>query len=173
MSTPEDSVNADRQRLVEAVLAASGASSTMAVFFHGSIAEQFGLGATEMKALLLLSGAGSLTAGEIAHHIGVTTPSVTTLIDRLEAKGYVRRVRDTRDRRRVIVERDEPRFARLAQVFGSLQENFRDFLAAYTNDQLITIADFLQKAVQRSQEFIAARQWQSSGEATAESRMSK
>jgi DNA-binding MarR family transcriptional regulator len=113
-----------------------------------------------MKTLLLLSGSGSLTAGEIAHQIGVTTPAVTTLIDRLEAKGFVRRVRDTRDRRRVIVERNAQRFAGLAQVFGALQESFRDFVEAYSDEQLITIADFLRRAAQRSQEFIAARQRQ-------------
>ena len=159
MSSPRPAIQGDRERLIAAVLAASGESSAMAVFFHGAIAEQLGLSATEMKTLLLLNRPGSLTAGEIAHQIGLTTPSVTSLIDRLESKGFVRRVRDTVDRRRVIVERNEARFAELEQSFQALQESFRDFLGVYSDDQLATIADFLTRARQRSQEFITAQQW--------------
>ena len=142
---------------------ASRESSTTAVFFHTSMAERVGLGATEEKALFLLSRLGSLTAGEIAHHTGLTTPSVTSLLDRLESKGFVRRVRDTHDRRRVIVERNEERLTELTRLFNSLQEHFRDFLETYSDDQLAIIADFLTRAAQRSQEFIAAQQWKEGG----------
>ncbi|HLJ32901.1 MAG TPA: MarR family transcriptional regulator [Ktedonobacteraceae bacterium] len=154
----------NRQSLIEAVMNASRESSTTAVFFHTIIAEQVDLGATEEKTLFLLSRLGPLTAGEIAHRTGLTTPSVTSLIDRLESKGFVRRVRDTRDRRRVIVEQNEERLAELDRVFHALQENFMDFLETYSDEQLATIADFLTRAAQRSQEFIAAQQWQKRGE---------
>jgi len=154
----------NRQSLIEAVMNASRESSTTAVFFHTIIAEQVDLGATEEKTLFLLSRLGPLTAGEIAHRTGLTTPSVTSLIDRLESKGFVRRVRDTRDRRRVIVEQNEERLAELDRVFHALQENFMDFLETYSDEQLATIADFLTRATQRSQEFIAAQQWQKRGE---------
>ncbi len=142
---------------------ASRESSTTAVFFHTIIAGQVDLGATEEKTLFLLSRLGPLTAGEIAHHTGLTTPSVTSLIDRLESKGFVHRVRDTRDRRRVIVERNEERLTELTRLFNSLQEHFRDFLETYSDDQLAIIADFLTRAAQRSQEFIAAQQWKEGG----------
>src|SRR5438309_12003051 len=119
------------------------------------MAEQVGLGATEEKTLSLLGKRGPLTAGEIAAHTGLTTPSVTSLIDRLENKGMVRRVRDPHDRRRVIVEPNQQRLAELDQVFHSLQEAFRELLEIYSDEQLATIADYLTRAVQRSQEFIA------------------
>ena len=164
MSSHHLSSHPKRKRLIETVLNASRESSTTAVFFHTLIAEQVDLGATEEKTLFLLSRLGPLTAGEIAHHTGLTTPSVTSLIDRLESKGFVQRVRDTRDRRRVIVERNEERLAELDRVFHSLQKNFIDFLETYSDDQLATIADFLTRAAQRSQEFIAAQQWKERGE---------
>ena len=149
----------DRRHLIEAVLSASRESSTTAVFFHSRIAEQVGLGATEEKTLFLLSKLGPLTAGEIAHHTGLTTPSVTSLIDRLESKGFVQRIRDTHDRRRVIVERNEEQLADLIRLFNSLQENFRDFLETYSNDQLAIIADFLTRAARRSQEVTTQVVW--------------
>src|SRR6266480_5338049 len=126
MSSHRPSSSSKREDLVEAVINASRESRTTAVFFHTSIAERVGLGATETKTLFLLSRLGALTAGEIAHHTGLTTPSVTSLIDRLESKGFVKRVRDTHDRRRVIVERNEDRLLDLDKVFHSLQEKFMD-----------------------------------------------
>src|SRR2546430_13083206 len=92
MSSHRPSPSSKREDLVEAVINASRESSTTAVFFHTSVAERVGLGATETKTLFLLSRLGPLTAGEIAHHTGLTTPSLTSLIDRLESKGFVQRI---------------------------------------------------------------------------------
>ena len=143
-----------RESLIEAVLQASRESSTLAVFFHARMAERVGLGATEEKTLALLSQLGPLTAGEIASHTGLTTPSVTGLIDRLESKGMVQRVRDPHDRRRVIVEPNQERLAELDEMFSSLQETFLELLERYSDEQLATIADFLTRAAHRSQEFM-------------------
>ena len=115
-----------------------------------------GLGATEEKTLGLLGKLGPLTAGEIAAHTGLTTPSVTGLLDRLESKGMAQRVRDPHDRRRVIVKPNRERLAELDQLFHSLQEAFREVLELYSDEQLATIADFLTRSAQRSQEFIAS-----------------
>jgi len=145
-----------REHLMEAVVQASRESSTLAVFFHTRMAERVGLGATEEKTLGLLGKLGPLTAGEIAAHTGLTTPSVTGLLDRLEVKGMVQRVRDPHDRRRVIVQPNQERIAELNQLFHSLQEPFREVLEVYSDEQLATIADFLTRSAQRSQEFIAA-----------------
>jgi DNA-binding MarR family transcriptional regulator len=146
-----------RERLIETVTLASRESSTMAVFFHTRMAEHVGLGATEEKTLALLGKRGPLTAGEIAAHTGLTTPSVTGLLDRLESKGMVRRVRDPHDRRRVIVEPNQERLAELDRMFYSVQEAFHEMLEIYSDEQLATIADFLTRSAQRSQEFLASQ----------------
>ena len=156
MSSPNNFSKLSRKELLEAIIQSSSENSTTAVFFHTIIAEQVGLGATEEKTLFILSSYGALTAGEIAQHTGLTTSSVTSLIDRLESKGFVQRVHDTHDRRRVIVKRNEERLTELDKVFRSLQENFMDFLETYSDDQLKIIADFIIRATQRSQEFIAS-----------------
>src|SRR5262249_27319397 len=143
-----------REELIEAVLAASRESSTLAVFFHASMAERVGLGATEEKTLSLLGQRGPLTAGEIASHTGLTTPSVTALLDRLESKQMVRRIRDPQDRRRVIVEPNQERLVELTQAFSSLQESFRELLELYRDQQLGTIPDFPARTARRSQELL-------------------
>ena len=148
----------DRQELRAAVIKASAANSTLAVFFHAAIAEQVGLGPTDEKTLFLLRGLGSLTAGEIAQHTGLTTASVTNLIDRLERKGFVQRVRDTSDRRRVIVQPNDVRLAELDQIFNRAVGSFDSVLDTYDDTQLATIADFLDRATEYSRNVIATLQ---------------
>lgn len=138
-----------RDELLQAVTRATYASSSAAVFFHAAIAEQVGLGPTEEKTLLMLSGSGPLTAGEIAQRTGLTTGSVTSLIDRMERKGFVRRVRDASDRRRVIVEADEARLADLWSIFGSFEGIFDDLYDTYSDEQLATLLDYLQRTARR------------------------
>jgi DNA-binding MarR family transcriptional regulator len=153
LSNQKSSATSDREELLQAFTTALYHNSTFAVFFHTAVAEQIGLGATEEKTLLILSN-GPLSAGEIAQKTGLTTPSVTNLIDRLERKGFVQRVRDPNDRRRVFVEVNEARLAELGEIITSLQGTFSDLVEPYSDEQLATIIDFLGRATQRAQEAI-------------------
>lgn len=91
--------------------------STLTVIRHTRIAEQMGLSGTDHKVLELAGRVeGPLTAGRIAQLAGLSTGAVTGVIDRLEQAGFVRRIRSTADRRKVLVELvelDEERFAPL------------------------------------------------------------
>jgi DNA-binding MarR family transcriptional regulator len=151
LSTQQKDAALTHEEIIETLTQALYEQSTMAVFFHSTIAEQIGLGATEEKTLFMLSGFGSLTAGEIAARTGLTTPSITSLIDRLESKGFVRRVRDTHDRRRVIVELDQEKFGELMGVFNSLGGLFENLMDGYSDEQLLTIMSFIRRAIERSQ----------------------
>jgi len=50
-----------------------------------------------------LAAAGPSTLGELADALGTQKSTATEAVDRLEAKGYVGRMRDERDARRVFV----------------------------------------------------------------------
>ena len=73
-------------------------------FFGQTVAIRFGLSESDVEALELLLDNGAATAGRLAELMGLTTGAVTRVIDRLEQAGYVRRVPDPADRRRVVVE---------------------------------------------------------------------
>jgi DNA-binding MarR family transcriptional regulator len=94
-------------------------TSTLTVLRHARIAEKMGLSGTDHKALDLVRQAdGPMTAGRIAELTALSTGAVTGVIDRLEKAGFVRRVRDPQDRRKVFVEVapiDEERFLPLFQ----------------------------------------------------------
>ena len=72
-------------------------------FFGQTVAIRFGLSESDVDALELLIDTGAATAGRLSDLMGLTTGAVTRVIDRLEQAGYVRRVPDPADRRRVIV----------------------------------------------------------------------
>ena len=65
--------------------------------------EGLGLTPRMLEVLRHLAAAGPLTVGELAVHLGIGRATATELIDRLEAKRLVERMRDQRDQRRVFV----------------------------------------------------------------------
>jgi DNA-binding MarR family transcriptional regulator len=72
--------------------------------FDQAVADALGLNRTDMRCLDVLEREGSVTAGRLAEETGLTSGAMTTALDRLERVGYIRRVRDVGDRRRVLVE---------------------------------------------------------------------
>ena len=67
-------------------------------------ADLYGLNRTDMRALDIVGRAGPLAPTALARLLGFTTGGVTTVLDRLERAGYVRRRPDPADRRRQVVE---------------------------------------------------------------------
>src|ERR671916_44684 len=73
------------------------------VLHNHAVAQRVGLGASDSQLISLLNLHGPLTPGRLAELTGLTTGTVTGVIDRLERAGYVRRERDAGDRRKVPV----------------------------------------------------------------------
>ena len=139
----------DRSELVEAVDAGGRALSTAAVLFHAALAARQGLTATETKALDLLARLGPLTAGALGEQAGLAPASVTGLLDRLERKGFARRIRDAEDGRRVLVEVVPDTLAAFAPDFVDLMRELHALYEEFTAEQLETIAHFLTEAARR------------------------
>ena len=71
--------------------------------YDEAVGERLGLNAAERRCLGFLHG-GPQPAGAIATAIGLTPAAVTSLVDRLEARGLLTRKRSEEDRRKVIIE---------------------------------------------------------------------
>ena len=145
-------IDAGRKALIRAIKQAGREHSSANVMLLNVIGAKFGLSINDEKALDVLNQLGPLTAGAIAEHTGLATPSVTALIDRLEKKEFVRRVRDPEDRRRVIVTLNPQRFAELYALFGSFIHSIDDLLAPYSDEELLIIHDFLKRMTQMMRE---------------------
>ena len=145
-----------RAELLEQLALAGRASSVATVMFHTAVAARQGLSATEEKALDLLERSGPLTAGELARRAGLAPASVTGLVDRLERKGFARRVPNPGDGRSVLVEVDSERvYATVAPLFADWVGSLYELYAGYTDEQLEVILHFLTEAARRQQEATA------------------
>ncbi|MDX1557005.1 MAG: MarR family transcriptional regulator, partial [Xanthomonadales bacterium] len=111
-----------QQELIDAVIEAVRENSTANVFFHIAMAEATGLCPSDHKALDLISRHEGLTAGELGTETGLASASVTSLIDRLESRGYVRRVRGKKDRRRIKVQAVPERIEALQERYTPLKQ---------------------------------------------------
>ncbi|MFI6740366.1 MarR family winged helix-turn-helix transcriptional regulator [Nonomuraea sp. NPDC050451] len=142
MSTPP--AQADASRTYRRYLSA--------LMLHGhASAKACGLGATDLYALNILELAGPMTPGELGARTGLTTGPTTRLIDRLEQAGYVRRVPEPDDRRKVIVEPiGKP--AELDQVMAPARQKVGEIVAGYSAEQRALLFDYFDRAAQAYQE---------------------
>jgi DNA-binding MarR family transcriptional regulator len=145
-----------RAELLQRLEMAGRASSVATVMFHTAVAARQGLSASEEKALDLLERTGPLTAGELARQAGLAPASVTGLINRLEHKGFARRIQNPDDRRSILVEVDTERlYARVAPLFADWARSLQELYAGYSDEQLEVILHFLTEAARRQQEATA------------------
>ena len=110
----------------------------------GCAAARLGVNLTDFRCLDLLSQGKPITAGELATQSGLTTGSVTALIDRLERSGYVRRGRDPQDRRRVVILPTRLAAETVWPLFQSIVETASAVLSRFTVSELQTILRFLE-----------------------------
>jgi DNA-binding MarR family transcriptional regulator len=113
--------------------------------FDDAVATLAGLNRTDWRCLDILSTRGPLTAGQLAEAARLTTGAVTGVVDHLEAVGLVRRVRDTADRRRVIVETTDEMQHQAAEVYGPLIADSAQALSVFDAGQLGTITEFVRR----------------------------
>jgi DNA-binding MarR family transcriptional regulator len=141
-----------RKQILDDLARVGRESSDATVLFHSHIAERMGLHPTDYKALGLLERLGPMSAGDLGRHAGLATASVTNLIDRLESKGYARRIRDSGDRRRVLVEVVRDRLGAAAELFSSTRRSLARLYEGYSDRDLAVIADFLGRNAERLRE---------------------
>jgi len=140
---PAPGASAERQRLEsDFLLALRRAGSIMQLLGQVS-ADRIGINATDLNCLNLVALTGPMTAGELARATGLTTASITGVLDRLEEGGFVRRERDPHDRRRVIVNLGSgPGLREIGPTFGPLVKAWRATAADYSDDELQLLLEF-------------------------------
>jgi DNA-binding transcriptional ArsR family regulator len=134
---------AERQRLEGEFLLAMRRNGSIMQLLGQMSAERIGINVTDLNCLNIVALAGPMTAGELARATGLTTASITGVLDRLEDGGFVRRERDPKDRRRVIVTLNPgPGLREIGPTFGPLVRAWRDAAAGYSDEELRLLLDF-------------------------------
>ena len=140
-----------RGELIEEFIAAVRASQTATQTLDHASAEYLGLDASAFRCLDILDQEGPMTAGRLAERARLSPGATTALIDRLEAKGYARRTRDTEDRRRVLVEVAPELRQRAVELYGTPEEG-AEALSIYSDAQLEFLIAFLRGSIAYQEE---------------------
>jgi len=135
-----------RNELIFEFIDAVRASQTAVDMLDEAVGEYLGLHRTDMRCLDILDRAGPMPAGQLAEQARVSPAAITAVLDRLEKRGLARRVRDTEDRRRVLVEVTEKMRKGAAELYGPPEEAGQG-LAMYTDEQLEFLIEFLRRDV--------------------------
>jgi len=130
--------------------------STQTVLLHEALAQTVGLNATDTRCLSLIwfHPEGVVTAGWLSDLTGLTTGAITHILDRLEKKGFIERVRDTGDRRKVFVRLRPENFEPLLSQYEALGKPYMKVVEHYTDSELMLIFGYLEKMSETTEQLI-------------------
>ena len=110
--------------------------------YDDAVGRALGLGPADLRCLDWLAD-GPKTAGMLATATGLRPAATTALIDRLEAKGLVERVRDEHDRRRVLVRMTEEGMRSTYAMYAPLVDEGAGLFRGHTVAELTAMRDLL------------------------------
>jgi DNA-binding MarR family transcriptional regulator len=138
---PEGDTSGLRAALAEAVRAHQRAVDAV----DEAAAEALGVNRTDLRCLDLLMAAGELSPGALSTGLGLTTGSVTAVVDRLERQGYVTRSPSPADRRKVVIVPTDLVREKAMALYSPLAVEGDAIVARYTAAELAAITDFLDR----------------------------
>jgi DNA-binding MarR family transcriptional regulator len=103
----------------------------------------WGLNAHEMQAVGTLWEFGRMTMTDLGRRIPLSRAAVTTLTDRLERLGFVKRVADPTDRRRILLEVTERVEQELARIHGHWNERVETYVRGLDPETWGAVVDVL------------------------------
>lgn len=116
------------------------------MLYQQSVATALGLNNNDFLTIDILNEKGPVTAGELAKLTGLTTGSVTALIDRLEKNGFVQRQPDPQDRRKVIIVPLYENKEDVSSIYLQLHAEIVKLASSYSDEELALITQFLGQA---------------------------
>ncbi|HLH33692.1 MAG TPA: MarR family transcriptional regulator [Alloacidobacterium sp.] len=117
-----------------------------AILFNQKVADREGLSLTDMQCMSVLDLLGPSTPGKLAEYTGLTTGGVTVMLDRLERAGYVKRERNPKDRRSVLVHVNPKKLERMSPYYAEINEQMEKLLSEMTVSDVEIVVEFLSRA---------------------------
>ena len=109
-----------------------------------AVSERIGLTPIELLAMDVISRGEPVTAGRLSQELNLTTGAITGLVDRLERDGYVHRLADSQDRRRVLVA-PTAKETSVSELYGPLASSLQRAVAGYSKEEMATLTEFLRR----------------------------
>jgi DNA-binding MarR family transcriptional regulator len=138
-----EGLSEERVALLKELIQVNRAYQTAVEKMDDAFFKLVGVNRTDGRCLDVIDQRPGITAGELAVAAGLSPGAVTTVLDRLEARGFVKRERDPDDRRRVTLKLT-PEANRLAwEAYGPLADMGGPFIRGATDEELEAVIRFL------------------------------
>jgi len=137
-----------KAQLTDELINALQESTNEIIFLNNALAASLGLNTTDFRCVNLLMRYGPVPAGKLAELTGLSTGAITSVVDRLEKAGYVKRLNNTKDRRTKIIKLVENK--QLAKMQSNFFQNRVDLMESYSNQELEVIIHFTKHMVKSS-----------------------
>jgi DNA-binding MarR family transcriptional regulator len=142
----------DRAQILDALIGEIRGFIASAILFNQKAADRLGINLTDCQCLNILQMTGAIPAGRLAELTGLTTGTITGVIDRLEKARFVQRVRDPGDRRRVIVQPIPDREDEIKQIYAAPGQATANVLASYSDQDIVIILSFFSQITNQRKE---------------------
>ncbi|HEY2700441.1 MAG TPA: MarR family transcriptional regulator, partial [Pseudonocardiaceae bacterium] len=122
-------------------------AAALGAVLNDVIAARIGIGGTDLKCLFLVLNEPR-TPRELATELRLPPSTITSVLDRLERAGFVRRAASPTDRRRVQVSAVPDRAVDAITCYQPLFADMRELLAGYDDAQLAVLRDFADRSIE-------------------------
>lgn len=140
-----------------AVFGAMQSFGVNSVMFRNAIGKKLGLNITDIGCLNYMLIKNASTPSELSRYTGLTSGATTSMLDRLEGLGFVKRVPNPKDRRGTLIEL-QPNARKLILPFlAGAQQAQRELLKSFSDDELAVVTRFVNgfsKSIQEQTERI-------------------
>lgn len=139
------------ERFVESYLLylLARASSLVSAEFHARLKAR-GVQIPVWRVLAVLKGTSGVTIGELAERCLANQPTITKVVDRMQAQGLVIRVSDSGDRRRVYVRLTPAGEALVDELIADARSHEERLVDAMGGTESQVLIDALQRLIARA-----------------------
>lgn len=139
----DNELSRDHAQALADLLLAQRRSQSATDQMDEAFAALLGVNRTDARCLDIVHRLGKVTAGALGREAGLTSGAVTTLLDRMEAAGYLQRQPDPKDRRKVLVAPTERVIAIAEAVYGQIGRLGQKHMAGMPRAQMELVTRYL------------------------------
>lgn len=113
-----------------------------------AVGEQISLRPVDLEVLDVVDRHGPLSPSDVARRLSIHPATLTGVLDRLQEGGWVERLADPSDRRRVVVRALRKRGGELRRLYGPMARSLTEICAGFSSSELATIQEFLDRTTE-------------------------
>ena len=94
---------------------------------------------SQIRVLFYLKGHGENTMSVLAHHLHISKPNLTPIIDKLLEDGYVERNASSKDRRIILISLSEKGWEFLGELNETIIQNFKERIKSLSDEEIVLL----------------------------------